>query len=296
MGEDQVLKLGGDASGYISEMGKARKSTMAVAKSATSIGDEFLKGGAKLETFKRAIETAGRAISATLAKAEEASRTGGNRAIGLAVSLAGLGVKDIGKTSAGYLSAGGIATNDERTAFAASLESTNKARQAPMQQGQIQAALQAFAHGGSLLYGEGGKDLTKGLGEGLTVEEITRRQRISRPGILPLLRSPNDAATSEFALRREEDDLRLRQEAQRRAGGNQIRRGEITLQERALGNKGADIMLNIMGETVGKALGAVAGGREDFDAITTALDTQTSIMLRQQTPRPTNTTEVPGTN
>ena len=296
MGDDQTLKLGGDASGYIREMGKARSSTNAVAKSATSIGDEFVKGAAKLETFKRAIEAAGRAITATLSKAEDASRKGGERATGLAVSLAGLGVKDIGKTSAGYLAKGGIATSDERTAFAASLKSANESRQSPLSQEQVQSALDAFAGGGSLLFDEGGKALTKGVSEGLSVQEVTKRQSLARPGILPLLRSPNDPATSEFALRTEEDDILRQEQAQGRAKGNQIRRGAITKRQRILGSTGAEIISNLLGDTVGGIINAGIGGREDIDDTTQAILNQSALMQRLSAPKPTNTTDVPGGN
>lgn len=290
---DVTLKIDADVAQYIAKMARGSEATKKVAKDAGSIGDEFVKGVTKLETFKKAIEAAGRAVTSVLDKSAEASKRGGARALSLATSLGALGVRDITGASTQLSTAQGASSVDERVAFAQALENANRSRRVPLSESTVNQALDAYTRGGDLQFGRGGNELIEGLGKGLSVTEIARRSALRRPGLQGVINNPNGPVMTELALQTVEDQGRVTEEAARRTAGLQVRAGRVANDVTAATKGGiADTFRGILPDAANGALDA-ARGRSALDDVRDLLETQNSIMTRSLN-RPNFNTTVGG--
>lgn len=289
MAGDVVLKLDADIAQYIAKMSKAQAATERTAKSAGGIGDEFVKGMAKVEVFKRAIEAAGRAVSGVLDKSAEASRRGGQFSLTATAALAPMGVRDIERTITQMRTGQGASTPDQRLAFAQGLQGMNAGRAAPMREEQVLQALEAYQQGGDILYGAGGKELISGLEKGFSLAEIKRRAIRSRPGLNAVLNTPTGTVATELGIQSLESSSAVTNEAARRNAGLQVRAGAAANEETAASNRAADIFRNIMPDAVNSGFDA-ARGLEGMNELRESVDIQTSIMRRELTRPNLNTT------
>lgn len=223
MAGDVTLKIDADVQQYISKVGRASQATKRMARDASDIGDAFSGAIIKIEVLKRAITAAGQTISQILDKNRGASKSQGERAVGLTTSLGSLGVKNASAAADQITGSRGLANLEQRSSFAAALASASAARRTPFTEAQSMKAIQAYTNLGDTTFGAGGSELLKGLDRGLGVEEITAASVRKRGGLV----DPYSAAGRELALQEGADTAQLETEQQRGAAGEQQRQRDI---------------------------------------------------------------------
>ena len=274
-----------DAAKVIAEAIKAGDAISKTARKTKSIGDEFTRAITKVELFKKAVSLAGQAVSAVVDRAERLSKQGGGGKLSLATSLSSLGVPDIDAAVSRVRASPGGATLDEIESFAASLAEQQRSGRVGLGGGDAIKAIEQYAAGGSLAFGQGGRDLLEGLGRGLPLNEAVNASVSRRPGLFGLTTNTGSAILEELGLRQQERYGALDEENRGRAAGRQVRAGRIELNRQlAEGGVGASL-LGILPQAVQDA-GSAYRGRAELAGVREAIGEQTEL-IRQQTSKPT---------
>lgn len=177
MAGDAIFKVAADVAEFVSGMARAEQATKKVAKSTASIGDQITGSIVKVELLNRALNAAGRAISGVLDKAQGASKSAGDRAIGMAADFASLGVRDItGMTRRATIS-GGMTTPEQGAGLVRGLVSANRQRRQGLKENEIGTLLDAAAQLGEAGFGTGFEDLLSGVSEGSEIGSMLKKAR-----------------------------------------------------------------------------------------------------------------------
>jgi hypothetical protein len=281
---DVVLKLAADVSQYIASMAKAGEATKQIGnigdKAGRGLEEGMTRALLKVESIKKAMQAVGASIDEIANKGEKASRTQGQRAVGLATSLNDLGVENISKTMRNIQIAKGGTTIDERTAFVDALAASQKDALFKVDSGTAESAIDAFAKRGSLVFGKGGTELIEGLKQGKTVDDITRDAMKARPGLFGISTDTEGPIATELGLRALERRSQLAEEAKRaKTAGIQTRLGK-SIRE---GSRGDDPL----GEALTGLVEAVPGtenalnlnaGKGEGERVKDAIDEQTKFL------------------
>lgn len=290
---DVTLVLDADLAQYIAKVAKAEQATAKIGKVAAGIGDEFTKSIAKIEIFKKAIDAAGRSIDAIVSKGTEASKRVGNQSVSLASNLLSLGIKDVNGAAKSVRGNSGNATIDERQSFVAALAAQSEGQRAPTSPEEAQKLIDAFSKGGTLAFGEGGKELLKGAERGLGADDIVKQSLARRPGLFGLTTDVNGPVATEIGLRRFEDINQQEADRNRAAAGFQARAGASELDRRASRSAFGDSVLALAPGGVASGLDLGVGGNQIGD-VRDEIANQTKELQRMAAPRPTLATTPAG--
>ncbi len=226
MSADATIKIDSDTTSLVGGAGKGEKAVKKIGTAAKAIGDEFTKAITKVGLLKAALTQAGNAAADMVNKATAANKRGGSRALDLSVSAASLGVQDIEGFQRNLRSVQSGVTAEERGSFVSALEASQGDARIKMTGAQAEEASLAYARGGDLLYGKGGKDLINGLGRGMSVADIQAEMATNKGAGLASLRAQGQTL-EEWALRQVETTGGYVTDAARRDRGAQARAGAV---------------------------------------------------------------------
>ena len=130
-----------------------------------------------------AIRASAQAASSLIDKKSANSENYGKRQVGITESLVSLGIRDVPKQAGSFLDQSGMASQEQRLAFASALASARSGSEAPWSPATSVAALDAFAKGGQMAFGPGGSEIIKGLGDGRSMAKIIKGSMASRPAL-----------------------------------------------------------------------------------------------------------------
>lgn len=285
-----TIVLDADATRLNNETDKSGKKIKGLVKNASEIGDQFTKAIAKVELFKRAVEAVGRAASETINKASESNKRLGGLSVSMATSFASMGVSNIQGAINRTLDERGTTTVEERSGFVRSLGDTlgDKDSRVRMSETDIGRTVSAFNRGGSIMFGEGGKELIDDIKRGYSVDQAIARSRNKRPGLSELAGDPNSDVTQELALRSIETADQLSADRNRAQNGRQVRAGASTVDRARSTSVSLEANGTLMDQVpiLGDAATLKVGASVGIDRVHKAIEKQTMFMRDANRPSP----------
>lgn len=266
MASDAIFRVAADMAEYIAGMDRADRATKKVARSAGDIGGQITGSLIKVELLNRALNATGRAISDVLNKAQSASKTAGDRAIDVATSLSGLGVRDINAVTRRLSVGSGVTTPEQGAQFARALLSSNRQRRAPLSGAQNEQAIEAFLQFGEFGFGAGGEDLLTGLAEGQSLERLTQRAAIRAGRVRTAMTDPASPLFQGVRGRGAETSAQLEEERAFLASGTSERVNRAEARIAAARDPGGPVSIvsGAVGENAGtfvnRAMQSLVGG------------------------------------
>jgi hypothetical protein len=280
------IVIDADAQKVLSESAKAKKAVESIGDGAVkagkkieaSLGDTISKAVLRVELLKKVLSGAGQALSTILDKASQSSQSAGGRKVETAASFAELGIRDIPKAIDRMEATKGVASMQQRAGFASALVGASRSARVPFSPEQAQEALQMFARGGEVMYGQGGQAILEGLSHGKTPEQIRTEAARKRPGLVSIYGTANDVS-EELATQSKEREAQLITEEDEHQRGLQTRIGRARTAIRA-----TDLPLSVRGlyeltpDALKDGIGTDNGSIKDVHE---ELQEQTRVMRRE---------------